>query len=299
MVRSDLILSTRFLGPDGGSVRDLAAAVMMVGTHQVGLAPSTAPPDPAGLRSTLAASDLRVACVQCPYTRTSATASLAAAAPAEHARAIEIVHGSMKNATRLGTPVVVVDLGTFEVPDAAERRNQVLRMVEADGLGEPAVTARDALVAEGRKAELAVLERVVRALHGLLKAEPEIELAIATGEPLIGWPSPEMLENLLADLKTSRLGYWHHSGRAAVAERLGLGAEGSLLTAHGPRLAGVTLSDVQGTMDGLPPGAGQVDFRALRSALPQRCRKLVDLDARVGLPGIRLAFDYLRSIGFE
>ncbi|MFO0982951.1 MAG: hypothetical protein U1E76_14675 [Planctomycetota bacterium] len=298
MVRSQLILSTRCLGTESVTVRDLVAAAMLVGANQVGLAMSLDPPDPTDLKAALGARDLRVACVESPWAKGTARRSLGSGSASEQVEALELVKATKRNATHAGAPVLIVDLGEADLADGPQRCKMLIELVASEGLSPAAVAQRDQLVAEREKLETIALDRLSRALFAVLRSEPDLPVAIAPGRPLIGYPTHGMLEQLLGDLRSPRLRYWHDVARAWHWERLGLDRNGAWLGGYGAHLAGVALADVRGMTDGLPPGAGEIDFRALRSALPARCLKLVDVGP-IGLPALKMAFDYLRSLGYD
>jgi hypothetical protein len=296
LLGSNLILATGSLGADGFGPPDLMAATSLVQARQICLSPGPRVPGPSALLPALRARDLRVACVQgaAPGGR-----GLAAGRAEERSRAVELAAAALANARQLGSSVVILDLGRAEVEDGDERLARLARLVEREGLTPPAVDLRDELIAARARTEVAALDRLSRGLWSLLRAEPEMEIAVVTGEPVLGYPTREMLALLLEDLHSPRLSYWHDAGRAKASEISGAEADGAWLNSHARALTGVFLADVQGLARGLPPGVGAVDFRALRSHLPARCLKVVDLAPGAGLAALKLAFDHLRSLNYD
>ena len=95
-------------------------------------------------------------------------------------------------------------------------------------------------------------------------------------------PGPEDFEGLLAEFDGAPLGYWHDTGHAFVSTQLELTAGSGLLERLAGRLAGLHLHDARGLEDHLPPGTGQIDFKALAPHLAADIPAVLEL--RPGTP---------------
>jgi hypothetical protein len=296
LLGSSLILATGSLGAEGFGLPDLMAAASLVSARQICLSPAPRTPPATALVPALQRHDLRVACVQGV---TLGGRGLAAGRAEERGRAMDLAAGALANARQLGCSQVILDLGRAEIEEGEELVARLERMVERDGTAGRATDLREELIAARAKTEIPALDRLSRALWNLLRSEPEMRIALLTGSPVIGYPTRVMLEQLFEDLHAPRLSYWHDAGRVRVSELLGVEAEGAWLNSHAASLSGVFLADVQGTTRGLPPGVGSLDFHALRSHLPVRCLKVVDIAPGSGLAALKLSFDHLRSLNYD
>jgi len=148
------------------------------------------------------------------------------------------------------------------------------------------------------KFQEAYTDRIIRILYSLLKAEPEISFCIENRAAFFEVPSPKSLEYIFEDLKSDRLKYWHHSGNAHIQEKLGLVDVGELLSKFAYKLEGVSLHDVIGLETHLPPGTGELDFKALKDALPSDAVQVLDLGASTSIDDFVLGLHEIRGFGF-
>ena len=145
---------------------------------------------------------------------------------------------------------------------------------------------------------LAALDRVCRILHEVLRQVPEVGVALLTPRGRDDFGRPDELAAIFEDLgKRRRIAYWHDAGRAHAIAAAGGGLATEWLSRLGALCAGVDACDALGKIDGLPAGAGEVDFVELRSAVGNA----VPFVARVepfGGPGPLLgAVRHLRGLG--
>ena len=78
------------------------------------------------------------------------------------------------------------------------------------------------------------------------------------------------------------IGYWHDTGHAHANETLGLIPEGALLQTYANRLIGVHLHDAVGLEDHIPPGRGEIDFKALKPFIKSDTIKVIEI--KPGIP---------------
>lgn len=76
-------------------------------------------------------------------------------------------------------------------------------------------------------------------------------------------PGLDDFKVIFNQFKGAPIGYWHDTGHAHANETLGVIPKGSLLQAYGNALVGIHLHDAVGLNDHIPPGSGEIDFKAL------------------------------------
>jgi len=98
-------------------------------------------------------------------------------------------------------------------------------------------------------------DRACRALFDLARGQPGLALAVLT--PRAGaLADPAAMQLVLEDLAAHEVGYWHVPSRS---HRLGR-SDVAWFDALGRHAVGLSLDDVLGDDDGLPPGTGELDL---------------------------------------
>jgi len=137
------------------------------------------------------------------------------------------------------------------------------------------------------------LEDACRELHALGRAHAGLALAV-TPAPAGPLAEPESLRLLLEDLASMRAGYWH---RPARAHRLGR-PDSDWLQPLSRWLVGLSLDDVTGSEEGLPPGLGRLDFRAIAGWSGRSLDVVIDVEPLADVRLLRFAVDALAAAGF-
>jgi hypothetical protein len=137
------------------------------------------------------------------------------------------------------------------------------------------------------------LEDACRELHALGRAHTGLALAV-TPAPAGPLAEPESLRLLLEDLASMRAGYWH---RPARAHRLGR-PDSDWLQPLSRWLVGLSLDDVTGSEEGLPPGLGRLDFRAVAGWSGRSLDVVIDVEPLADVRLLRFAVDALAAAGF-
>jgi len=110
-------------------------------------------------------------------------------------------------------------------------------------------------------------------------------------------PGPDDFGVIFANYKGAPIGYWHDTGHAHANEALGLIRRRSLLQSYSGQLIGIHLHDAVGLDDHIPPGSGEIDFKALKPFLKTDTIKVIEL--KPGIPeskaseGVRFIRDEL------
>lgn len=177
---------------------------------------------------------------------------------------------------RLRCPLLIVPAGSDLQTGAHERGERLLgRIRRGEALeGDEALEELrllDELAAERQVAELAAF------LHSLLRGAPGLRVALAPGPSPAALLTPERLRLLLAELRQPGLGLWHDPADAAARALAGLAPPGAWLDAFGGGILGISLHDFAAGRDGLPPGAGTVDWALIADYLPRGAVRVLAL----------------------
>ncbi len=193
--------------------------------------------------------------------RTAIRAALAAAAAAAAA----------------GTPRVIVRAGRLPAIGEDHERTWGARMEEHGVSDALRADVRRTLAAE-KDARERCLEALCRSLHELLKARPDTNWLLETPVSPLGLPFPAEAEMVFAEFPKARLGYWHDSGNAARLAALGAVPQDEWLGRLTPVTRGVTLTDWSPIAARMPPGSGNVQWRALRFQVQSGMFRVLALD---------------------
>jgi hypothetical protein len=109
--------------------------------------------------------------------------------------------------------------------------------------------------------------------------------------------SLQAVEWALDDLSKQGVGYWHNTVRIHQRFCAGLPNQGAWLEAFAPRMLGVHLADASEQERGLPPGAGEIDFKLVAEYLPKDAARVLEVDSRHGRPEVLAAVQFLIGAG--
>lgn len=207
------------------------------------------------------------------------------------ASAVTAIRGAIDRARRLGLSRLILEPGAVRMPGEAGP----LDLADSD-LGWTLDRAR--AQAARRDALLdAALDVACRALHGIGREHPEIELCLNASRTVDGIGTLRGLEAVFEDLSSQRLGYWHEAAITACRmDRLGE-PQGAWLERFAGRMRGLTVSDWADGRLHLPPGSGLVDYPLVANYVPVATGSfpvVVDLDPGVSpgeIPGVHSFLD--------
>jgi sugar phosphate isomerase/epimerase len=276
-----LALDTDSLAPDHAGPAAVAAGAAL-GFRALTLGARLVPGDPDPLVTALRREKLRVPAIhgpelELPGDKHVPAASLLASADVERrGPAMARLKSAAALALRLSARTLVLDLGALPlIPDAPGL--EPARRLE---------TSRDR-----------ALDFALPGLFELARRCPDVSLAVSVPERTTGWPDPETLEILVSELRGRRVGWWYDTARAhRYAAATGVAPE-CWLDRGAADLRGVTLADTGGEEDGLPLGAGEVDFTALRGLGGTDTIASVFVDPAFGPGALREAAAFLRGLG--
>lgn len=177
---------------------------------------------------------------------------------------------------RLACPLLILPVGADLQPEARERGERLLgRLRRGEALaGDEALEELkllDELAAERQLAELAAF------LHESFRQAPGLRIALAPGPSPAALLTPGRLKLLFAELRQPGLGLWFDPPDAAARAAAGLAPPGAWLDGFGRNVFGISLHDFAAGRDGLPPGAGTVDWALIADYLPRTALRVLAL----------------------
>ena len=107
-------------------------------------------------------------------------------------------------------------------------------------------------------------------------------------------PGSDDFERLLAEFAGGPVGYWHDTGHAHLAEKLTIVTSGYLLEKYADNLLGIHIHDAIGLEDHLPPGTGEIDFKAIKPHLKPDIPLVVELKPGTANDDVQNALDFMR-----
>lgn len=289
----------RFLGSAWATVhgaadpRRLLVATLEQGFAGLAVSPGPRPVDWAALRAAADTLPVEFAAVRVgnPMGERSATAGLASSKEGDRLAARAAIERTAGIARLLGCARVVMDAGV--VPITGE--------IEAEDLAEPNYAwtreRAQALLARRKVGRDAAVDRVCRELYGVLKSFPDLHVSIAASRSVRAVADPDTLADIVADLGSRRLSYWHDAAVCARREQVLGEAQGEWLERFGKLLSGMSLGDASPEGVYLPPGAGGVDYGLCATYVPRAGSSfpvVLELDPSVApeeMPGMRACLD--------
>jgi len=111
-------------------------------------------------------------------------------------------------------------------------------------------------------------------------------------------PNFEEIGLILEHFRNRNVYYWHDTGHARVAQKLGLvDSDESFLKEYSEKLLGIHLHDIIGFSDHRTPGTGEIDFKIIGSYLNHHTIKVLephDISSRKDVMG---SLSYLQNLG--
>lgn len=208
----------------------------------------------------------------------------------DRATAVASVQGALDRARALGIRRVVFEPGAVSLPDGVDSIDVAVSRADQDASSR-AIAARD-------RGFDGALDAACRGLHGLCKANPDMELCLTPGRSVEALGSLAGLRAIFDDLQSLPLGYWHDAAVAAGRQALLGEPQGGWLEQFGARLCGISAADRAEDSVQMPPGSGLVDYPLLANYVPRSASGVfpvvVDLDPGVPpveLPGVHAFLD--------
>ena len=200
-------------------------------------------------------------------------------------------------ASRVKAQIVVLHLGRIELKDYTGKLGQMLQR------GEKETSRYEKLRAEVLKVRAAKKEKFFahtqETLRHLLPAAAQrgLTLGCENRQALEEIPLESDFEDFFRDLASPHLAYWHDTGHAQIKENFGFIRHAEFLQSLAPRLAGFHVHDVIfPTGDHAAPGAGMIDFAALKPFVKPEHLKVFELSPALSVAEVRRGIAHLKAI---
>jgi len=204
---------------------------------------------------------------------------------------------TIETAARLRAHLVVLHMGCIEMKDYTDK---LIEMVEA---GNRESSKYQKLCQEVEEKREQKKDKFVQLANGMLSRLVEqaemrgIKLGIENREALEEIPLESDFQFLLREFNGSTVRYWHDTGHAQIKENLGFIRHAMHLESMSEYLAGFHIHDVQfPAHDHCPPGAGTIDFAALKPFVRPDHIKVFELSPGVPVEDLQAGVAYLKSI---
>jgi sugar phosphate isomerase/epimerase len=249
----------------------------------------------AGIQKMFDTGEIRVSSLHnfCPLPADASVTSLecykfSAALADEREHAVKQTFQTIDFAARLNAPFVVLHLGQVNMSPVTDR---LIAMAKAGGyLSRKYVRMKISAVQEREKIAPEYLRRVKDCLHRIIQyaASKNVRLGIESRRDYEEIPTERELAELLEEMNSPYLGYWHDFGHAQIKENLGFIDHAEWLRAVGGRAFGCHVQDcIWPARDHQPPFTGGIDFEKLVPLLPTNCLFVWEMNANRTADSIR------------
>ena len=301
-IPNDFVLSTTCFGTRLSTIEDQIFAAVAMGFRRMELGLSGSPPAMDGLvesqRETgVTIGSLIVGCRDSAHGELACT-RLGSLSSEQRERALNSVRRHLRLAEAWGCQTLVVRGSKMEDPKLVEEAKDIKARIAREGATEKLCAEAVKFVQKAQRTSHRQVEHLCRALHTLIQEVPDVRFAIEPGleiDDLLGF---EAMGWVLDDLARHELGYWHDVGRVHLRERLGLPSQEQWLESYASRMKGIHLQDAAEDEAEMPLGLGEVDFKLVRSYLPDDAERVLELNSRHGRAEVLASVQFLVDHGF-
>ena len=195
-----------------------------------------------------------------------------AASVEERERAVTQTFQAIDLAGQLNAPFVVLHLGEVTMPPITDR---LIAMAKAgEYLSREYVRLKIKAVQERERHAPQYLQHVKDCLRRVIECAGSkgVRLGIESRRAFEDIPTERELAELLDEMNSPQLGYWHDFGHSQIKENLGFIDHAEWLRAVGPRTFGCHVQDcIWPAREDQLPFTGAVDFEKLVPLLPTNC----------------------------
>jgi sugar phosphate isomerase/epimerase len=211
-----------------------------------------------------------------------------AASAKERELAVTQAFQAIDLAAQLNAPFVVLHMGKVNMSPVTDR---LIAMAKAGAyLSREYVRTKISAVQERERIAPKCLERVKNCLLRVMghAARKNIRIGLKARRDYEQIPTERELSELLGEINSPHLGYWHNFGHCQVKENLGFIDHAEWLRAVGPRAFGCHVQDcIWPAREGQLPFTGGVDFEKLVPLLPTNCLFVWEMKANTTADAIR------------
>jgi HAD superfamily hydrolase (TIGR01549 family) len=213
-------------------------------------------------------------------------------------KGVQSIKNSIDLAARLKLPVIVVHCGQVVMDTSIEIK---LRALYTAGEKESQeYQALKHLFIERRNERIAPhLIALKKSLHELLEyaAKYSIRLGLENRYHYFDIPGLDEMEELLALAGPDSLGFIYDVGHAQTLDQLGFYPHEDWLKRFSSRMIETHIHDVQGIIDHMAPGLGDVDFERIAPYLPEGIIRTLELAGSNTPEQIHTGLEYLAEKG--
>jgi sugar phosphate isomerase/epimerase len=207
---------------------------------------------------------------------------------------------TLEFAARVKAAAVVLHLGSVEMKDYTGKLCGMLERGEKDS-AKFAKLRNEALRARDAKREK-FFARTKETLRQILPDAERLGLKLGceNRQALEELPADGDFEDFLKEFPSPAVAYWHDTGHAQIKEHIGVLRHGGFLELLAPRLAGFHIHDVIfPDRDHNAPGAGTVDFAALKPLVKTRHIKVFELNPSLAPETVKDGIAHIKKIWGE
>jgi sugar phosphate isomerase/epimerase len=190
----------------------------------------------------------------------------------ERERAVRQTFQTTDFAERLGAPFVVLHLGSVRMRPITD---QLIQMIKTGKhLSRGYVRAKLRAVETRERCAPSHLQRVKDCLRRVVEhaVSKNVGIALESRRGYEEIPTERELPQLLDELNSGQVGYWHDFGHSQIKENLGFIDHAEWLGAIGARAFGCHVQDcIWPARDHEAPFTGSIDFEKLVPLLPTNC----------------------------
>ena len=281
-----LALSTSWLSGGTTTAKEMLAALSNLGTSEIELGYRISENLYHQLKPSLKGSGLKVVSVHnyfpIPSVKPESKGGgdlflLSSPHKEERQNAIEFTVKTIKHAAEMGAGAVVLHCGFVEMNHEMQILYQYFKSNRLDS-EEAQIFIRNKL----RERD----HRKPRHMDGLLASLEHLAVVAEKQGVLLGLenryhyhelPGPDDFKAIFDTFKGAPIGYWHDTGHAHANEILGFVSKHVLLQNYSDQLIGIHLHDAVGLDDHIPPGSGEINFKALGPFLKSDTIKVIEL----------------------
>jgi sugar phosphate isomerase/epimerase len=195
-----------------------------------------------------------------------------AASAEEREHTVTLTFQAIDLAWQLKAPFILLHLGQVNMPPITDR---LIAMAKAGKyLSRQYVRMKINAVQEREKVAPECVERVKNCLHRVIEyaASKNVRIGLEARRDYEQIPTEHELVEILKEMNSPHLGYWHDFGHSQIKDNLGFIDHAEWLRTVGPRAFGVHVHDcIWPARDQQPPFTGGVDFEKLVPLLPTNC----------------------------
>lgn len=207
---------------------------------------------------------------------------------------------TIETAVRVGAQVVVLHLGSVDMPDYSSKLRRLARegkiqSPEYHRLCEETILNRESLKREHIDNVLDTLAKIAEEAK-----KNSIKLGIENRDGVEEIPFEPDFEIIFREFPDSSVFYWHDTGHAQIKENLGFIHHDLHLEMLADRLAGFHIHDVRfPDVDHCPPGTGCVDFAKLKPFVKPEHVKVFELNPSLTVEEVKTGVSFLKQIWGE